>query len=186
VVISSFLLIILALKYLVNKPVLEGRICRWLLIFQEFSFEVIIKPGKLNVGPDHLSRLESGESGRALDDQLPDADMFHIEAIPDYLSDIAVFLMTNTTPEGYSATQKRHLVVREVDYQLIVGQLYKLGLDSILRWCVLDHRTKYLMGVPQWSCKVDTLVVRLLHIRYYRLDYGGLQCSKTPQIFPGL
>jgi hypothetical protein len=33
------------LKYLVNKPVLEGRICRWLLLFQEFSFEVIIKLG---------------------------------------------------------------------------------------------------------------------------------------------
>jgi hypothetical protein len=35
-----------ALKYLVNKPVLEGRICRWLLLFQEFSFEVIVKPGR--------------------------------------------------------------------------------------------------------------------------------------------
>jgi hypothetical protein len=35
-----------ALKYLVNKPVLEGIICRWLLLFQEFSFEVIIKPGR--------------------------------------------------------------------------------------------------------------------------------------------
>jgi hypothetical protein len=33
------------LKYLVNKLVLEGRICRWLLLFQEFSFEVIIKTG---------------------------------------------------------------------------------------------------------------------------------------------
>jgi hypothetical protein len=33
-----------ALKYLVNKPVLEGRIYRWLLIFQEFSYEVIVKP----------------------------------------------------------------------------------------------------------------------------------------------
>jgi hypothetical protein len=32
-----------ALKYLVNKHVLEGRICIWLLLFQEFSFEVIIK-----------------------------------------------------------------------------------------------------------------------------------------------
>ena len=32
------------LKYLVNKTVLEGRICRWLLLFQEFSFEVIVKP----------------------------------------------------------------------------------------------------------------------------------------------
>ena len=33
-----------ALKYLVNKPMLEGRICRWLMFFHEFSFEVIIKP----------------------------------------------------------------------------------------------------------------------------------------------
>jgi hypothetical protein len=36
------------LKYLVNKPVLGGRIYRWLLLFQEFDFEVIVKPGKLN------------------------------------------------------------------------------------------------------------------------------------------
>jgi hypothetical protein len=48
-----------ALKYLVNKLVLEGRICRWLLFFQEFSFEVIVKPRRWNVGPDHLSMLES-------------------------------------------------------------------------------------------------------------------------------
>jgi hypothetical protein len=47
-----------ALKYLVNKPVLEGRIFRWLLLFQEFSFEVIIKPGRCNIGPDQMSRLE--------------------------------------------------------------------------------------------------------------------------------
>jgi len=32
------------LKYLDNKFVLEGRICRWMLLFQEFSFEVIINP----------------------------------------------------------------------------------------------------------------------------------------------
>jgi hypothetical protein len=37
-----------SLKYLVNKPVLGGRICQWLLLFQEFNFEVIVKPGKLN------------------------------------------------------------------------------------------------------------------------------------------
>ena len=43
------------LKYLVNKPVLGGRICRWLLLFQEYAFEVVVKPGKLNARPDHLS-----------------------------------------------------------------------------------------------------------------------------------
>ena len=57
-----------ALKYLVNKLVLEGRICRWLLLFQEFTFEVIFKPERLNVGPDHLSRMENGENGGSLDD----------------------------------------------------------------------------------------------------------------------
>lgn len=43
------------LKYLVNKPVLVGKICRWLLLFQEYEFEVIVKPGHLNAGPNHLS-----------------------------------------------------------------------------------------------------------------------------------
>jgi hypothetical protein len=50
-----------SLKYLVNKPVLGGRICRWLLLFQEFDFEVIVQLGKLNAGLDHLSRVNNGE-----------------------------------------------------------------------------------------------------------------------------
>jgi hypothetical protein len=45
------------LKYLVNKPVLGGRIYHWLFLFQEFEFEVVVKLGKYNVGLDHLSRL---------------------------------------------------------------------------------------------------------------------------------
>lgn len=52
----------------------------------------MVKPGKLNVGPNHLSRLDSVESGGALYDQLPDADLFKVEAIPDYISYIALFL----------------------------------------------------------------------------------------------
>jgi hypothetical protein len=92
------------LKYLVNKPVLEGRICIWPLLFQEFSFEFIIKPGRCNVGSDHLSRLESGENGGAVDYKLPDEDLFRIEAIPEYLEDIAIFLNTGAYPETYSST----------------------------------------------------------------------------------
>jgi hypothetical protein len=103
--------------------VLEGQICRWLLLFQEFSFDIIVKPGKLNVRPDHLSRLELGESGGLIDDQLLHAYMFRIEAILHYLSDIALFLTICTMTTGYSATQKRHLMVLATDYQLIVGQL---------------------------------------------------------------
>ena len=45
------------LKYLVNKPVVGVNIFRWLLIFQEFDFEIIVKPGWLNARLDHLSRI---------------------------------------------------------------------------------------------------------------------------------
>ena len=33
-----------ALKYVVNKPLHHGRIFRWLLLFQEFEFEVVVRP----------------------------------------------------------------------------------------------------------------------------------------------
>ena len=61
----------LALKYLVNKTMLGGRICRWLFLFQEYDFDIIVNLGRLNAGPNHLSRLESGEEPTSLEDNLP-------------------------------------------------------------------------------------------------------------------
>ena len=60
------------LKYLVNKPALGGRIYRWLLLFQEYDFEVIVKLGRLNMGPDHLSHIKTGEDPTNLEG-FPDA-----------------------------------------------------------------------------------------------------------------
>jgi len=47
------------LKYLVKEPVLGEEIYIWLLLFQEYDFEVIVKPRCLNVGHDHLSLIEA-------------------------------------------------------------------------------------------------------------------------------
>ena len=77
-----------ALQYLVNKPVLGGRICKWLLLFQEFDFEIAVKLGWSNVGPDHLSRIENGEEPTNIEDGLPDAQLFHIEIANDYYGPI--------------------------------------------------------------------------------------------------
>jgi hypothetical protein len=65
-----------SLRYLVNKPVLGGIICKWLLLFQDFDFEVVVKPGILNAGPNHLSRITNGEEPSSLEDNLPDAQLF--------------------------------------------------------------------------------------------------------------
>jgi hypothetical protein len=59
-----------SLRYLVNKLVLAGRICRWLSLFQEYDFKVIVKPRKLNSGPNHFSCILTGEDVGKLDDRL--------------------------------------------------------------------------------------------------------------------
>ena len=128
-----------SLKYLVNKPVLGGRIRRWLLLFQEYDFEIIVKLGRLNAGPNHVSRLESGEEPTNLKDSMPDAQLFSIHIADDYFADIIKFLITGNAPAEYSEKQRKQLVVKAVDFTIIVGQLYKLGPDEILRWHVLTH-----------------------------------------------
>jgi hypothetical protein len=86
------------LKYLVNKPVLGGRICRWILLFQEFYFEVIFKLGKLNVGHDHLSRVTNGEEPTNLEDNFPDAQLFSVQVTDEYFVDIIEHLSTGVAP----------------------------------------------------------------------------------------
>jgi hypothetical protein len=135
-----------ALKYLVNKPVLGGRIYRWLLLFQEFDFKVIVKPGKLNAGPDHLSRVTNGEEPTNLEDNFPDAQLFSVQIVDDYFTEIIQYLSTGTVPQEYTSAQKNNLVVHAADYQLIAGHLYKMGTDSILRRYMLEHeRTRILV-----------------------------------------
>jgi hypothetical protein len=75
-----------ALIYLVNNPVLGGRICKSLLLFQEYDFEIVVKPGRMNKGPGHLSRLEHGEEPTSLEDTVPDAQLLVIKNIDDHFA----------------------------------------------------------------------------------------------------
>ena len=138
----------LTLKYLVNKPVLGGNICRWLLLFKEFDFEVIVKPGWLNVGPDHLSRIESGEEPTSMEDNLPDTQLFVVTLRDDQNKEfnaIIHFLSTWYPSKGFTIVQKKHLVVRATGFTLIVGHLHKMGTDEILWHCVFDHEWQWVI-----------------------------------------
>jgi hypothetical protein len=127
-----------ALKYLVNKPVLGGRICRWLLLFQEYDFEIVVKPGRMNKGPDHLSRVEHGEEPTSLEDTLPDAQFLAIKKVDNHFAEIVHFLSTGRTPREYTIIQKKQLVVWVAYFSLIARQLYKMGPDEILQICVME------------------------------------------------
>ena len=96
-----------ALQYLVNKPMLGGNICQWLLIFQEFDFEIVVKPGQLNAGPNHLSRIENMEELTNIDDGFPNAQLFCVDIANDHYAPIIQFLATGVATEEISTTQKK-------------------------------------------------------------------------------
>ena len=80
---------------------------------------------------------------------MPDAKLFSIHMMDDHKSEfntIIHLLSIGYAPEGLPTNQKKHLVVRVVDYTLIVGHLYKLVADEILRRCVFDYERPWVMS----------------------------------------
>jgi len=128
-----------ALKYLVNKLVSRGNICIWLLLFQEYDFEIIVKLGILNAEPDHLSILETWEEPTRIEDNLPNTQLFAIKVLDDLFADIIHFFTIGRAPSEYTTQQKKELVVKEADFSLIARHLYKMGQDEILRRYVPKH-----------------------------------------------
>ena len=91
-----------------------------------------MKLGRLNASLDHLSHVENGEELANIDDGLPDVQLFRVDLIDDHYAPIIYFLATGVDLEDMSTGQKKQLVIKASDFQLIAGQLYNLGLDKIL------------------------------------------------------
>jgi hypothetical protein len=100
-----------SLIYLVNKPVLGGRTCRWILLFWDFDFEVIVKPGKLNARLDQLSRITNGEETTNLEKNFHDAQLFSVQIADKYFADIIELLRKRVVSKESSTTHKKILVV---------------------------------------------------------------------------
>lgn len=99
-------------------------------------FEVIVKPGRLNAGPDHLSCIQTREEPTNLEEGILDTQLFEVCVLDSHFEDTIHFLTRGTTLEGYTSQQKKELVVCVVDFSIIAGHLYKMGSDEIFRWYV--------------------------------------------------
>lgn len=67
---------------------LGGKICRWILLFQDFDFEIIVNLGCLNVGLYHLSRIEIGKEPTNIEYGLVDAQLFKFDKENDHYAPI--------------------------------------------------------------------------------------------------
>ena len=81
-----------------------------------------MKPRWLNKRPNHLSRIELGEEPSSIEDDLPDAQLFRLGMVDEHYKQIVQFLATGKVPEEFTTTQKKQLVVKAPEFQLIIGQ----------------------------------------------------------------
>ena len=70
---------------------------------------------------------------------MPDAQLFSIQIADEYYADIIHFLTTGWALVEFTKQKKKQIVVKVANFTLIAGHLYKLGLDEVLRRCVMPH-----------------------------------------------
>ena len=121
-----------ALKYMVNKLQLSGRIARWVLLLQEFDFDVDVRPGKKHANVDFLLRLRKEVNPTSIDDSLLDPHLFNVDIIPVEYAYVLYYLKNNTFPLEYIDKQEQQLIYKMRLYTLIGEVLYKQGRDGIL------------------------------------------------------
>ncbi|KAL3698611.1 hypothetical protein R1sor_012687 [Riccia sorocarpa] len=154
-----------ALTYIVNKIHITARIARWLLLLQEFGLTVVYKPGKINILADQLSRIEMGREMEHEDDSFPDEYLLNIniEKPDTYVSSgdetddshggdtyeglqkggwqtpMRYLLTKGSLPEDTPYHIKKKMAQKSAQYTLIEGELYKQGIDQVLRRCVNEE-----------------------------------------------
>jgi hypothetical protein len=72
-------------------------------------------------------------------------------------------------PQEFNTVQKKNMVVKATNYQLIVGHLYKMGANNILRRCVLEHERPRILveaheGTTGGHYVEKYIVPKVLHI----------------------
>ena len=98
-----------------------------------------------------MSRIDIGEEPTGVEDDLPDAHLFQIEVVSTELEEIAQFLENGQASEGMSMKKKQILAMKAAPYSLINKFLYKMSLDDILQWCVLENKRENIMHETQYG-----------------------------------
>ena len=126
----------MALRYLVNKLDLSGRLACWILLLTEFDYTVQYKSGKMHLQADHLSPLSTEVGTEDIDDEFLDGRLFTIQKVPLWYSYIIEFLSTQALPPNLDWNERRKIRVNNTTFAIIVNKLYRRSINGILHRCV--------------------------------------------------
>ncbi|GKB15050.1 reverse transcriptase domain-containing protein [Tanacetum coccineum] len=135
-----------ALKYLFAKKDSKARLLRWVLLLQEFDFNVIDTKGAENLAADHLSRLENPYENvldpKEINETFPLETLnmvtFRGDSSTPWFADYANYHAGNFIVKGMSSQQKNKFFKDVKHYFWDDPFLFKICADQVIRRCVHD------------------------------------------------
>ena len=76
-----------AIRFLMNKPITNGRVTQWLPLLQEFNITIIDQPGKENLVADFLSRIQHEDGTKLVDNTFPNEHLFVVSVQTPWFAD---------------------------------------------------------------------------------------------------
>jgi hypothetical protein len=127
-----------AIKLLMNKPVTNPRVTRWLLLLEEFNINIIDRPSKDNLVVDFLSRMIHFGDNTPVEDNFPDENLFVISTFTPWYAYVANYLVIGKMPQKLSPREKHKVIQLSANYMWHDDCLYKKGPDLVIRRCVRE------------------------------------------------
>nr|GFA86683.1 reverse transcriptase domain-containing protein [Tanacetum cinerariifolium] len=133
-----------ALKYLFAKKDAKARLLRWVLLLQEFDFDVIDTKGTENLVADHLSRLENPYENvldpKEINENFPHETLsmviFRGDSGTPWFADFANYHAGNFLVKGMSTRQKNKFFKDVKHYFWDDPFLFKICADQVIWRCV--------------------------------------------------
>lgn len=95
-----------AITFLMNKPITNGRVTRWLLLLQESNITIVDRPGKENLVADFLSRINHGGKMNPTCDDFPNEHLFSLAIKSPWFVYLANYLTIGKLPQHLSPREK--------------------------------------------------------------------------------
>ncbi|KAL1544524.1 hypothetical protein AAHA92_21365 [Salvia divinorum] len=177
------------IKYLIAKKESKPRLIRWVLLLQEFDWDVEDKRGVENKVVDHLSRIIQEENGDDVLDEFSEEHLCEVMFSPrlinwenvmkvtsqegttkgkekigeePWFTDLVNYLVTGEVPSALDVTKVQRMKIKsEAKYYFWDDPyLWKMGTDQVIRRCIPDWEQRmYLFTATLWHVK-DILALR--------------------------
>ena len=96
------------------------------------------RPGKQNIVADFLFRIQNTKEDSPVEDKFPDEYLFAVTTKTPWYADIANYLVTGKLPPHLFPSEKRRIIQESSNYSWISNELFKTGLDCVIRRCVRE------------------------------------------------